>query len=177
MYTHSSSFFQILLHTPSWVLALLVGLCVLGLMQARTRRVAVWLALLLPAAMPILSLSGVVLYMGMWLPALAVWVLGLSAVSILCLKSMNPETVRYDAESRKLIIAGSWIPLLVILGIFFVRYAMGVARAMEFEIVRDRNVQLAVSFLLGAFSGFFLARGLLFWRTYAARRVEHASAS
>lgn len=41
--------------------------------------------------------------------------------------------------------AGSWILLLVILGIFSVRYAIGVASAMELEVVRDRNVQLAVS--------------------------------
>jgi len=41
-----------------------------------------------------------------------------------------------------LIGAGSWIPPLTILGIFAVRYARGVARALEFEIAQDRNVQL-----------------------------------
>ncbi len=169
---HSSSVIQILLYTPRWVFGLLAGLCVFGVMQARTRRVAVWLALLLPAAMPVLSLSGVLLYVGAWLPALAAWAVALSAVAMIGLKGMNPATARYDTESRKLIVAGSWIPLLVILGIFFVRYAMGVARGMELDIVRDRNAQLAASLLLGAFSGFFVARGLLVWRTYTARAAE-----
>lgn len=90
---------------------------------------------------------------------------------------MNRQAARYDSESRKLIVAGSWIPLLAILGIFAVRYAMGVARALEFDIAQDRNVQLAVSLLLGAFSGIFLARALVFWRTHAARPVERPSAS
>ena len=40
---------------------------------------------------------------------------------------------------------------------------------MDLAVVRDRNVQLAVSLLLGSFSGFFLARGIVFWRTYAKR--------
>jgi len=116
------------------------------------------------------------LYVGVWLPALAAWGLCVAAVSMFCLKSMDPETARYDPESRKLIIAGSWIPLLVILAIFSVRYAMGVARGMDLEIVRDRNVQLAASLLLGAFSGFFLARGLLFWRAHSARPSSQPSA-
>ena len=166
-YAHSLSFFQILRYTPTWVFVLLAALCVFGLMQTRTRRVAVWLALLLPATMLVLSLTGVLQYVGLSLPALAAWGVGIGATSILCLKGMNRETAIYDAKSRKLLVAGSWIPMLVILGIFSVRYAMGVARAMEFDIVRDQNVQLAVSLLLGAFSGYFLARSFLFWRTQA----------
>ena len=169
MGAHVETFVQILLHTPFWVFALLAGLCVFGLMQTRTRRVAVWLALLLPAAMPILSLSGVLQYVGVWWPALAAWLLGMGAVALFGVKTMNPQTARYDGESRKLIVAGSWIPLLVILGIFCVRYAMGVARAMDLDAAYDPTIQLAVSLLLGAFSGYFLARGLVFWRVNAAR--------
>ena len=171
-YLPSNGFFEILRYTPPWVFGLLAGLVAFGLMQARTRYVPVWLALLLPAGMVALSLTGVMLYVGVWLPALAVWALGLSAVSLLCIKIMPPQMARYEAESRKLVVTGSWLPLLVIIAIFSVRYAMGVARGMELEIARDRNVQLAVSLLLGAFSGFFLARGLLFWRTYAARALS-----
>jgi predicted dienelactone hydrolase len=160
------SILEILLYTPIWVFALLAGLCVLGLMQARTRRVAVWLALLLPVAMLALSLTGVLLNIGVSLPTVSAWALGLGVACLLCLRIMNPGTARYDAESRKLIIAGSWLPLLMILSIFSVRYAIGVVRAMDFEIARDPNVQMAASLLLGAFSGFFVARGLLFWRAH-----------
>jgi nucleotide-binding universal stress UspA family protein len=89
--------------------------------------------------------------------------------------ALIPETARYDVGSGKLLVVGSWIAMLVILGIFFVRYAMGVGLAMQLEIVRDHNVQLAVSLVLGAFSGFFLARGLVFWRIYGAHRGQRAA--
>jgi hypothetical protein len=135
------------------------------------------LALVLPAAMLVLSLSGVVQYVGLWLPALLAWVLGVAASTWLLLKRANPDMARYEPERGKLIMTGSWLPLLVILGIFSVRYAMGVARAMELEVVRDHNVQLAVSFILGALSGFFLSRGLLIWRLHAARADVQPSAS
>jgi len=167
--THSNGLLQILLYTPSWVYALLGGLCVLGLMQTRTRAVPLWLALVLPAAMLVLSLSGVVQYVGLWLPALLAWVLSVAAFTWLLSRAAKRDTTRYEPGSGKFVMAGSWMPLLVILGIFCVRYAMGVARAMELEVVRDHNVQLAVSLILGALSGFFLSRGLLIWRSHAAR--------
>lgn len=171
----SNMLFEILIHTPPWVFALLVGLAAFGLMQVRTRPVPTWLALLLPAGMMALSLSSVLLYVGLWAPALAAWAVGLGAVAALYGRAINPETARYDEQSRKLVIAGSWLPLLVILAIFVVRYAMGVADGMGLEIFRDRYVQSAVSLLLGGFSGFFLARGITFWRAFAARPQPVAS--
>ena len=175
LYAHGGGFSQILLYTPPWVWALLAGLSVFGLMQVRTRRVPMWLALLMPAAMLVLSVTGVLQYVG-WSPfALAAWpVLGLSAVSVPCLKIMRSEAARYDTDAGKLIVAGSWIPLLMILAIFSVRYAMGVAHGMEFQIIQDLNFQLAVSMFLGGFSGFFLARGILFWATFRSFHAGRA---
>ena len=170
-FTHSVGFVQILLYTPPWVFALLAGLVVFGLMQVRTRRVSVWVALLLPVAMQVLSLSGILLYVGVWFPALAAWLLGLGVVAVWYLRSAGPETARYDAGSGRLVIAGSWVPMVVILGIFLVRYALAVASAMEFAIVRDWKVQLVVSLVLGAFSGVFFARGVFFWRAQTARHA------
>ncbi|MEO8315261.1 MAG: DUF6622 family protein, partial [Pseudomonadota bacterium] len=143
------------------------------LMQARKRRVPVWLALVLPATMVILSLSGVLQYVGLWWPALLAWALGVSVTSALGLRAMRVETTTYDASSGKLTIAGSWAPLFVILAIFCVRYAMGVAKGLELEEVHSPSVQITISLVLGALSGFFAARGLLFWRVHAASRDAH----
>ena len=173
----SNMLFQILYFTPPWVFGLLAGLAVFGLMQARTRRVPVWLALLLPTAMMVLSLSGVLQYVGLSWPALLAWLLGVSATSALGLRAMGTETATYDASSRKLTIAGSWVPLFVILGIFCVRYAIGVARGMELEVVRSPAAQISISLALGALSGFFAARGLFFWRVHAASRSAQTLAS
>ncbi len=168
-YVPSSAFVEIVRHTPIWVFVLLAGLIVFGLIQARTRHVAVWLALLLPAAMPLLSLSGVLEYVGLWWPALVAWLLGVGASALLCLKTIKPSAARYDSGAGKLLVAGSWIPLLVILGIFVVRYAMAVGLGMGLAVAQDGTVQLAVSLLLGGFSGFFLARGVFFWRVHTTQ--------
>ncbi|MCE9687963.1 alpha/beta hydrolase [Shewanella sp. AS16] len=164
-FSHDSSLSQILLYTPRWVFALLAILCVFGWMQTRTRRVSVALALFLPAAMLVLSLTGVLRYFGWHWPALACWLLGMSLLAALCLKWMGAGIASYEAGSRSLLINGSWMPMLVILAIFITRYAVGVANAMSLEIAQAGYFPWGVSLLLGAWSGFFLARGAIFWRT------------
>lgn len=164
-----NTFLQILYFTPRWVFGLLAALVVFGLMQARTRRVPAGLALLLPAVMLVLSLSGVLQEIGSW-PALAAWLSGVVATTAFTLPAMRSEAATWDPASRRLTIAGSWVPLFVILGIFAVRYAIGVAEGMDLEIARSAVSQAAASLALGALSGFFAARGLFFWRIHAAAR-------
>lgn len=168
-YVQANTIVEILTHTPRWVFALLAGLVVLGLMQVRTRQVPVWLALLLPVGMLVLSVSGILLYVGLSAPALASWLLGIATVAALYLSQAGDHLARYDADSRKIIIAGSWSPMLVILAIFGVRYMLGVANALEFTILQDWRAKLLISLLLGGFSGYFLARGFIFWRTQSAQ--------
>ena len=164
----SNTVLQILYFTPTWVFGLLAGLVAFGLMQTRTRRVPVWLALLLPAGMTVLSLSGVLQYVSQPGFALLAWLFGVCATSALSLR-VRPEAAQYDASSRRLMIAGSWVPLFVILGIFCVRYAIGVATGMGLETIRSLLAQAASSLLLGALSGFFVARLLLFCRALLQR--------
>jgi len=163
-YQPSINLLDIITHTPRWVFGLLAMLIVLGLMQTRTRQVRIQVALILPFIVLILSLTSVIRYVGWQIPALLCWLIGISAVIFFSIKMFNENLVRLDKSSRKLIIQGSWIPMFVILGIFLTRYALGVATAMQFEITRNPSFLLIVSLILGGWSGFFLARGFMFWR-------------
>jgi predicted dienelactone hydrolase len=160
----SNRILQILYFTPRWVFGLLAALVAFGLLESRTRRVPLWPVLLWPAGMLIFSASGVLQYAGSSWPASIAWVIGVSASSALCLKAMRASAASYDAATRRLTIVGSWIPLGVILLIFCVRYAMGVATGMQLDLVGTSAAQLAIGLVLGAVSGFFVARGLFFWR-------------
>lgn len=162
---------QILHFTPRWVFGLLVALVIVGSMQARTRRVPVGLALTLPAAMLLLSLTSVLRDSSLTRLAPVAWLLGLGIATALGLRVMRADAATYDAGSRRLVIAGSRAPLFVILGIFLVRYAIGVVNGMNLELARIPAVVLGAGLLLGAFSGFFVARGLRFWRVHAAHRT------
>lgn len=160
---------QILRFTPNWVFALLAGLIALGVLQSRTRHVRVWQALLLPTVMLLFSLSGVVLSRGLSWPAISTWAAGLLIAAALGFRFMRSDLATYDADRGRLAVAGSWIPLFAILGIFLVRYAMGVLSARHAAVLALPTVQLSISFALGAMSGIFVARGLRFFRAIQVR--------
>lgn len=163
-YSKSPGILAIILYTPHWVFGLLAVLIVFGLMQTRNRQVRIQVALILPLAMLILSVTGVLRYVGLQLPTLFCWLLGIAVVTALSIKLIGKDLARFDASTRKLIIKGSWVPLFVILGIFITRYALGVATAMDLKIIHHPYFPILVSLNLGAWSGFFLARGIIFWQ-------------
>ncbi len=171
-YKRSASILDILMYTPRWVFGLLAMLVMFGLMQARTRAVKIQVALIIPVVMLVLSLTGVLHYLGWQLPVLTCWLAGIILSTWLCLKLIGKNSARFNVENRKLIIQGSWLPLIVILGIFITRYALGVVTAMQLSIVHATYFPFVVSLILGAWSGFFLARGLAFWQV---KQTTHES--
>jgi predicted dienelactone hydrolase len=169
-YSTSSTLTDILIYTPRWVFGLLAALVIFGLLQTRTRQVRMPVALILPIAMLLLSLTGVLRYVGWRWSALSCWLVGLASVAGLSVALMDKSMGSFDLSSRKLQIQGSWWPLIVILGIFFTRYALGVATAMQLNIIHQAYFQETISIVLGGWSGFFLARGVVFGRAKALVR-------
>ena len=166
---HTADLAQILAYTPRWVFGLLAALLAFGLMQKRTRRVPVTLALLLPALMPIWSLIGVLQYIEPALPSVLCWLAGLVACAVACIRWMPGNFAYREPGRRTLTIRGSWLPLLIILGIFSIRYMLGMARAIQSPWIHRLGWMLLAAFALGTMSGFFLARGLALWRVARTR--------
>lgn len=150
----------ILQHTPPWVWGLLAALVALGLAQLRQRRVAPLRLLILPAVLlglGLWSMGGVFLQLP--LVALA-WLLALAAGATLGWQLPRPAAARWLAEERRLLLPGSVLPLFVILVIFGLRYASGVAMALHPEWRAAGHVQLPLALLFGAISGLLLGRSL-----------------
>ncbi len=63
---------------------------------------------------------------------------------------MDGGFVKWDDSSARLIVRGSWVPLLVILGIFITRYLLGVARALQFQPLDQWPLQMLVAGGLGS---------------------------
>jgi len=149
---------QIAINTPLWVWGLLAALVALGLTQARERNAGLTRTALLPLGMGIFSLWGLVSGFGASPSVLGAW-LGAAAVALtfIVLRPL-PAGVRYDTTRRVFALPGSWVPLALILGIFSIKYATGVALAMQPALRADPAVALAVAALSGLFSGIFAGR-------------------
>ena len=151
---------EILKHTPVWVWGLFALLVYLGAMQSRTRTFSPARLAILPAAMLAFSLYGVLSVFGASVPAIAAWLTGLVASAWAIVALGLPRNATWSEETRTFSVPGSWLPLGIMMAIFFTRYAINVSIALDPSLKQAAGFLPAVGLTYGASSGYFLARAL-----------------
>lgn len=160
---HPEAIPKILGGTPGWVWGLLGGLVFLGATQVSDRNVSLARIAVMPVAMVGLAVYGMVSAFGSspnLAGVLATWLA--LAVVVAGIVSMIPVSAatRYDSATRRFDVPGSWLPMALILGIFLVKYIVGVEVAMQPRLASDADYTLAVGAIYGAFNGIFTGRSL-----------------
>lgn len=155
---------QIVLHTPKWVFAVFVLLVWLGARQLLSGSVALSRVTVMPIAMGGLSLFGVISAFGDSPAALLGWAAALAVLLALVIRRPLPATTRYDAATREFQVAGSAVPLALMMGIFFTKYVVGVSLALYPQLRHQGLFAVAVPVLYGAFSGVFAGRAVRMWK-------------
>jgi hypothetical protein len=153
---------QILAHTPIWVVALFFVLLVFGLMQTRTRTVGKILALLLPVGMIALSLAGIKSSFGLTTTPLAAWGLAIAIATAVGYAFFRDKRIRFEATDGKFVIPGSWVPLVVMMALFFTKYVYAVMNAFNADAVSTPMFIGALSAVYGLLSGYFSSRAVNF---------------
>lgn len=149
----------ILAHTPGYVWALLAMLVALGSKQLRTSHIGIVRASITPAAMFVLSLYGTVSAFGASPAVLLAWLAAFAATAaMMVLLVPAPAGLRFEPAERKFIVPGSSVPLALMMGIFVLKYAVGVQLAMNPALRHHVDFMLVVAPFYGAFSGVFAAR-------------------
>jgi hypothetical protein len=151
---------EILNRTPIWVFVLFAVLLAYGLLQTRTRELGWKRVALTPAIFMPLSLWGVWAAFGPAPLAFGAWVAGAGAAVALNRYARAPRQVSYSAQTRLFRVAGSWVPLAMMMAIFFMRYATTVAMAMQPALQAGPLFSAGVGAAYGLMSGSFLARAL-----------------
>ncbi|MFI4981263.1 MAG: DUF6622 family protein [Nevskiales bacterium] len=164
-------FVEIVRHTPSWVWLLLAVLLWRGHAMTRPQQVTQSRAAVLPALFAALSLGGVISTFGAQPGALLCWASGLVLSAYEVQRHGAPKGAVYRPHLRGYALPGSWVPLLLIVLIFAVKYGVGIQLALHGELRQVELFVLAVSTAYGALSGVFLGRALRLWHL---RRMETA---
>jgi uncharacterized membrane protein len=158
---------HILSNTPLWVWAMLAALVVLGLSQAKARTAGIARVAFMPVAMTGLSIWGIVSAFGsspMFGYVMLAWMFGASLTLALVVPTDAPAGTAYDAETRTFALPGSWTPMVLIMGTFLTKYAVGVMLAMQIGLARDGLFTLMVGCIYGLFSGTFAGRAVRLMR-------------
>jgi hypothetical protein len=161
---------QIIRNTPLWVWGLLLGLLSFGINQLFDRTVGIRRVIIMSLAMAGLSLYGTVSVFGSASSVLLAWLAAAVGVAVFILSRPLAAQTRYDPVTRNFFLPGSWVPLALMMGIFFTRYVVGVALAMQPGLAHQLGPALAVAALYGAFSGAFISRAARLLRL--AMRVQ-----
>jgi len=155
---------QIIQHAPTWVWALLAGLIALGLSQTFARSMTLTRATIVPVVMVCLSFYGVSSVFGPQPLALLAWAKGLAAAASLTLATRLWRGIAWSSSDQRLLVPGSWIPLVLILGLFLIKFAVGASLAMHPALRTDPIFAAVIGLAYGAFSGMFLGRGIAMWK-------------
>ncbi|WP_147432173.1 DUF6622 family protein [Pararobbsia silviterrae] len=169
-------FTSILVHTPHWVWGVFALLIVVGVKQTLPRRRSVRSAIALPLVLTALSLYGVASNFAHEPLALVAWALGAGALLAGSLATGAWRGVRWSASGRCLVVPGSFIPLVLFIVIFIVKFGVGIVLATDPAMGGDAGFASVVGLIYGAFSGTFLGRGVAMWRV-AYEALHHEAAS
>ena len=154
---------QILRGTPIWVYALFVGLIVLGYLQSKPRILVPARVAILPVALGVFSLTRVLAVFGPDALALLAWTAGTAAALLLNRALKQPAGARWSAATGTFHVPGSWVPLILMMAVFFARYALAVSLVVPPGLVHSAGFATAAGFGFGLLSGIFLARALRVW--------------
>ena len=146
---------------PTWVYVLLVALVVLGVRRLKTRETPLLIALIPSTAFLIWSLVGVRAFASQvgLASAIAAWLVGAAcgAVSGVILPEPRGERLANGRVRQP----GSWLPLILYLGVFVVRYACGAWAAI---VSTQANTATALGIAVGAAVTARLLVGVARWR-------------
>jgi hypothetical protein len=153
---------QILSHTPIWVCALFFVLLGFGLIQTRTRTVGNITALLLPAGMIALSLGGINSSFGLTTLPLVAWGTAIAIATVVGYVFFRDKRIHREATDGKFFIPGSWVPLVVMMAIFFTKYVYAVMKASNADVISAPIFIGALCAVYGLLSGYFSSRAVNF---------------
>jgi len=149
---------ELLLNTPLYVYWIFFSLLFVGLSQTKTRHVGLKRAVIIPFILIIASVYAIIHDFGISLFSTTIWIAGIVFVAALNKVVQNQREVIYIKEKKLFTIGGSFLPLFMMMLLFFTKYTVGVINANEMPLLHTSLFIAVVSLLYGVFSGMYLIR-------------------
>lgn len=165
-------FRQVIVNTPVWVWALLAFLIYRGMRAAVGRETKLKTIFIIPAIMLVLSLQGIATTFGMDARAAASWLLCMIAGTGLTWHLFRGDSIAVYPERGVIFQQGSWTQLMLMMGIFFTKYVLGVMLALDPGHKQQVLFATVVCALYGLFNGIFIGRVLRIVTVYRHKQMQ-----
>jgi hypothetical protein len=151
-------FAQIILNTPPWVWVLLAFLIYRGAVASTDRALPLAQTVIIPVVMLGLSIQGILGAFGASGATMSSWLACLFAGAWLAWRLFNRAAVSADRSKGLVFQQGSWMPMALMLGIFLMKYAVGVLLALQPRHAHELAFVVSVCALYGLFNGVFIGK-------------------
>lgn len=148
---------HIVSHTPIHVWAILAFLVYRGMVSSRDREVELRKLCIIPVVMLVLSLQDIAAKFGLDGIALAAWIAGV-ALALAPVLLFGADRIAAGSAPGTVRVRGSWMPLALMMAVFFTKYAASVMLAVFPQAHQNTLAAGAVCVLFGLFNGVFLGR-------------------
>ncbi|MCO5106501.1 MAG: hypothetical protein M9907_05430 [Burkholderiaceae bacterium] len=148
---------EVVRHTPVWAWGILAAIVVLGALQMRDHATSRLRLLAMPLGMGGYSLWAAAAAFGVQAPVLLAWTAGLSIALASNARAGRPGPARADGDGG-FALPGSPLPLLLMLAVFVLRYAVAVSLVLHPQWRVEAGFALPASVAGGFLSGLFAAR-------------------
>jgi len=160
---------EVLRHTPAYVWGILAVLIVFGSLQLRDQSIGRIRVLLMPIVFGAYSLWGATATFGLRPEVIAAWAVGIGAMLWAAQWATWPRRVEFQPERDAFAVAGSVVPLVVMLTVFAVRYVATVTLIMHPQWRTIASVDIAGGLGYGLLSGVFAMRARTILASAGAR--------
>jgi sterol desaturase/sphingolipid hydroxylase (fatty acid hydroxylase superfamily) len=150
---------SIVSHTPAWVFVVFAVLIAIGARQMQPRIVSRRRLIVLPLVVAAYSLYGVLMASHGSPLALTMWLVAVLVAFLLTYMSAPSGAAPETASTVR--VPGSWVPMVVIVGLFTARYAYNVMLAMHPEVSHSVSFMTLFSAVFGFLGGLLLSRSVL----------------
>lgn len=148
---------QLVTHTPLYVWAILAFLVYRGMAALRDRDVEPGKLCIIPLVMLALSLQDIAAKFSLAGLAPLAWAIAAGATMLLAWR-FGGTRVAAGSSPGSVRVRGSWVPLAMMMAVFFTKYAASVALAIRPQAAQDALFTVVVCALFGLFNGYFLGR-------------------
>jgi len=149
---------DLLSNTPFYVYWIFFSLLIVGLIQTKRRQVELNRALGIPFILILLSVYALAHDFGINLFSTSIWIGGIILVFALNKIVKNQKEVEYSPLTQIFTIGGSYMPLFMMMTLFFTKYTVGVITALHSPVLHSSIFISVVSLFYGVFSGMYMLR-------------------
>ncbi len=149
---------ELITKTPTWVFILFIALLAIGFKQSKNRETSRRGLLLFPCFMIVYSSFDLIFNIGVTVWGIFFWLIGFAIAWKVTHALLTPDITFCESDNKKLCVKGSWLPLIIILGIFSVKYTQGAISTLWPEKTTTVYFIVFFSFFNGLFMGLFSAR-------------------